>query len=166
MEGVRFFFAELDYRLHPTRATLEKWADIVQGTAENMADYPTKDEKTGIYHLAFVMPPSERGTTSDTVFDLAYWRWGLDKAQEWRQRMGLARVPLWDQVRRNLALLPWLMGFSSIRRSGTTPHTKRLGASRSDWSPWHVAAHGWCGPSDCQTHRRGGMEDLGLSRCC
>ncbi len=56
---------------HPTRATLEKWADV-QGTAENMADYPTKDEKTGIYHLAFVMPPSERGTTSDTVFDLAY----------------------------------------------------------------------------------------------
>ena len=100
------FFAELDYRLHPTRATLKKWADIVQGTAENMADYPTKDEKTGIYHLAYVMPPSERGTTSDTVFDLAYWRWGLDKAQEWRQRMGLARVPLWDEVRRNLAPLP------------------------------------------------------------
>ena len=100
------FFAELDYRLHPTRATLEKWADIVQGTAENMADYPTKDEKTGIYHLAYVMPPSERGTTSDTVFDLAYWRWGLDKAQEWRQRMGLARVPQWDEVRRNLAPLP------------------------------------------------------------
>jgi hypothetical protein len=100
------FFAELDYRLHPTRATLEKWADIVQGSAENMADYPTKDEKTGIYHLTYVMPPSETGIASDTVFDLAYWRWGLDKAQEWRERMGLARVPLWDEVRRNLAPLP------------------------------------------------------------
>ena len=85
------FFAELEYRLRPTRATLDKWADIVQGTAEHMADYPTKDEKTGVYHLWPVMPPSELGITRDTVFDLAYWRWGLDKAQEWRQRMGLAR---------------------------------------------------------------------------
>ena len=43
------FFAELEYRQRPTRATLDKWADIVQGTAEHMADYPTKDEATGIY---------------------------------------------------------------------------------------------------------------------
>ena len=100
------FFAELDYRLHPTLATLEKWANIVQGTAENMADFPTKDAKTGIYHLAFVMPPSELGITRDTVFDLAYWRWGLNQAQVWRQRLGSARDPQWDQVLTNLAPLP------------------------------------------------------------
>jgi hypothetical protein len=100
------FFAELDYRLHPTLATLEKWANIVQGTAENMADFPTKDAKTGVYHLAFVMPPSELGITRDTVFDLAYWRWGLNQAQVWRQRLGLARDSQWDQVLTNLAPLP------------------------------------------------------------
>ena len=100
------FFAELEYRLRPTRATLDKWADIIQGTAEYMADYPTKDATTGIYHLNPVMPPSEQGITRDTVFDLAYWRWGLDKAQEWRQRRGLAREPHWDDVRQNLAALP------------------------------------------------------------
>ena len=72
------FFAELDYRLHPTRATLDKWADVVQGTAEHMADYPTRDETTGKYSLVPVMPPSEIGVTRDTVFDLAYWRFGLD----------------------------------------------------------------------------------------
>jgi hypothetical protein len=119
------FFAELDYHLHPTRATLEKWADIVQGTAENMADYPTKDEQTGTYHLAFVMPPSERGTTSDTVFDLAYWRWGLDKAQEWRQRMGLPRVPQWDEVRRNLAPLPVANGLFIHTAEWNDTYTKR-----------------------------------------
>jgi len=100
------FFAELDYRLHPTPATLDKWAAIVQGTAEHMADYVTRDEKTGLYSLVPAMPPSEQGITRDTVFDLAYWRWGLDKAQEWRQRRGLAREPLWDQVRQHLAPLP------------------------------------------------------------
>ena len=100
------FLAELEYRLHPTRTTLEKWADIIQGTAEHMADYPTRNEKTGLYSLDPVMPPSEQGITRDTVFDLAYWRWGLDKAQEWRERMGLPRVKQWDEVRRNLAPLP------------------------------------------------------------
>jgi hypothetical protein len=104
------FFAELEYRLRPTRATLDKWADIVQGTAEHMADYPTKDEKTGIYSLTPAMPPSEQGIARDTVFDLAYWRWGLDKAQQWRQRRGLAREPHWDEVRRHLAPLPVVDG--------------------------------------------------------
>jgi hypothetical protein len=104
------FFAELEYRLRPTRATLDKWADIIEGTAEYIADYPTKDEKTGRYSLAYVMPPSEQGITRDSVFDLAYWRWALDKAQEWRQRRGLERNPHWDEVRRNLSPLPAVDG--------------------------------------------------------
>ena len=80
------FFADLDYRLHPTFATLDKWADVVQGTTEHMADYPTRDEKTGLYSLVPAMPPSELGVTRDTVFDLAYWRFGLD-------RRGMASAP-------------------------------------------------------------------------
>lgn len=100
------FFAELEYRLKPGRATLEKWADIVQGTAEHMADYAVRDAQTGVYSLAPAMPPSEQGITRDTVFDLAYWRWGLDAAQRWRERMGLPREPKWDEVRRALAPLP------------------------------------------------------------
>jgi len=119
------FFAELEYRLKPTRATLKKWADIIEGTAENMADYPTKDEKTGIYSLDPVMPPSERGITRDTVFDLAYWRWGLDKAQEWRERMGLKRNPQWDEVRRNLAQLPVVDGVFVHSAEWHDTYTKR-----------------------------------------
>jgi hypothetical protein len=119
------FFAELEYRLRPTRATLDKWADIVQGTAEHMADYATKDEKTGIYHLDPAMPPSELGITRDTVFDLAYWRWGLDKAQQWRQRMGLAREPHWDEVRRNLAPLPVVDGVFVHSGPWTDTYSKR-----------------------------------------
>ncbi len=100
------FFAELEYRLRPTRATLEKWRDIVFGTAEHMADYPTRDAASGFFSLTPAMPPSEQGITRDTVFDLAYWRWGLDAAQRWRERLGLAREPHWDDVRRHLAPLP------------------------------------------------------------
>jgi hypothetical protein len=98
------FFAELEYRLRPTRATLKKWSDVVFATADYMAEFPTRDDQ-GIYHLKPIMPPSEQGVTRDTVFDLAYWRWGLDQAQRWRERMGLGRQPRWDEVRRRLAPL-------------------------------------------------------------
>ena len=104
------FFAELEYPLRPTRATLDKWADIIEGTAEYIADYPTKDTETGRYSLAHVMPPSEQGITRDSVFDLASWLWALDKAQEWRQRRGLEQNRHWDEVRRNLSPLPVLDG--------------------------------------------------------
>ncbi len=99
------FFAELEYRNRPTPQTLEKWADILDGTAENMVDYAVKDEH-GVFHLDPVMPPSEVGISKDTVFDLAYWRFGLDIANRWRERMGKPRNENWDNVRKNLAQLP------------------------------------------------------------
>jgi len=52
------------------------------------------------------MPPSERGITRDTVFDLAYWRFGLETAQKWRERLGLPRNPHWDLILTHLAPLP------------------------------------------------------------
>lgn len=119
------FFAELEYRARPTRATLEKWADVVQGTAEHMADYPTRNETNGVYSLAPAMPPSEQGITRDPVFDLAYWRWGLDQAQAWRERMGLAREPRWDEVRKQLAPLPTLDGVFVHSAEWSDTYTKR-----------------------------------------
>jgi hypothetical protein len=99
------FFAELDYRLHPTKATLKNWAEVVNGTAEQMADYTLYDQQ-GVYHLDPVMPPSEQGITKDDIFDLAYWKWGLNQAQVWRERMGLGRNPKWEDVRLHLAPFP------------------------------------------------------------
>ena len=119
------FFAELDYRLHPTRATLEKWSALVEGTAEHMADYPMRDEETGIYHLEPVMPPSELGVTRDTVFDLAYWRWGLERAQVWRVRLGLPRNPQWDAIWQNLAPLPVHDGLYVHSADWLDTYTKR-----------------------------------------
>ena len=119
------FFAELEYRIRPTRATLEQWAAIVEGTAEHMADYLTRDANTGIYHLDPAMPPSEGGITRDTVFDLAYWRWGLDKAQQWRQRLGRPREAHWEAVRRNLAPLPVADGVFVHSADWTDTYTNR-----------------------------------------
>ncbi|MGC9941643.1 MAG: hypothetical protein ABSE48_07395 [Verrucomicrobiota bacterium] len=103
------FFAELDYRLHPTPETLAKWKDIVFGTAEFMADYPTRNPSTGQYSLDPVWPASEGKVSPlrrNTIFELAYWHFGLNLAQQWRQRLGLSREPHWDDVARHLAPLP------------------------------------------------------------
>ena len=100
------FFAELEYRLRPTKQTLEKWREIVFESADYLADFPTRDEK-GVYYLEPVMLPSEQHpTVRNPVFDLAYFRWALDTAQRWRERLGMPREPRWDEVRRNLAPLP------------------------------------------------------------
>ncbi len=104
-------FAELEYRVRPMRQTLEKWSEVVDLTAQFMADYPTKDDRS-VYHLTPVMPPSETGITADTVFDLAYWRWGLANANRWRERLGQPRCETWDAVRGNLAPLPLKEGLT------------------------------------------------------
>jgi len=100
------FFAELDYRLHPTAATLAKWKDVVFGTADFMADYATKDA-SGQYNLDPVWPATEGGILRrNTVYELGYWRVALEWAQQWRVRLGFSREPHWDEVITHLAPLP------------------------------------------------------------
>ena len=69
-----------------------------------MASFPVRDEK-GVYHLEFVRTANENGICHDPSSELAYWRWGLDKAQEWRTRCGLAPDESWQTVRTDLAPL-------------------------------------------------------------
>ncbi len=103
------FFAELDYRLHPSPATLAKWQNIVFGTADFMADYPPRDPATGQYNLDPAWPASEGRVSPlrrNPIFELGYWRVGLEMAQQWRVRLGLPREPHWDEVAGHLAPLP------------------------------------------------------------
>lgn len=104
------FFAELEYRANPTRATLERWAPIVEATADFMASYAFFDASTGRYVLG---PPlqvvSENAPVESAMnpaFELSYWRFGLRTAQAWRERMGRARSGEWDRVLEKLAPLP------------------------------------------------------------
>lgn len=103
------FFAELEYRLNPTPATLNKWKTIVFETADYMADFPVL-KADGKYRLTPVCTANENGVGSNPVFESAYWRWALAKAQEWRLRLGLERDKTWDKVLSNLAPLPQAEG--------------------------------------------------------
>ena len=106
------FYAEQNYRMDPSVATLDRWKDIVFETAEFMASYAHKNEKTGKYELgpwlinAAENNDSTKHETINPAFELAYWRYGLQVACLWRQRMGLPEKAMWKQVLQNLAPLP------------------------------------------------------------
>lgn len=101
------YYAELCYRAHSDRATLEEYRDVVFETARFMASYAAWDEASGRYVLG---PPLEcaqeefpKDRTFNPTFELTYWRWGLETAQLWRERLGLARDADWDRVLGRLA---------------------------------------------------------------
>ncbi len=104
------FYAELCYRTHGDRATLEKYKDIVLATADFMASYATWDEATKRYVLGPTLQSAQeifpKDKTFNPTFELTYWRWGLATAQQWRTRLGLPRVEKWDAVLKDLARPP------------------------------------------------------------
>lgn len=104
------YYAELCYRARPTRETLDRYAEVVNATADFMASYAYWDEATGRYVLGPPLIPAQEHydarTTFNPTFELEYWHWALGVAQQWRERMGLARNEQWDHVREHLAPLP------------------------------------------------------------
>ncbi len=101
------FFAELCWREHRDRPTLERFRNVVFATADFMASYPSWDEATGRYVLGPTLQCAQeifpRTKTLNPTFELSYWRWGLETAQRWRERLGLRRDPKWDAVLHSLA---------------------------------------------------------------
>lgn len=91
------FFAELDYRAHPTKATLKKWRSIVEATADFLASFAFYDASKKQYVLGppivLVSENTNSKTTQNPTFELGYWRFGLRTAQDWRKRLGLATPP-------------------------------------------------------------------------
>jgi hypothetical protein len=104
------FYAELEYRLHPAKETLEKWREIVQESAEFMASFAVFDATAQHYvlgpPLATVPENSNFRESWNPTFELSYWRTGLRWAQTWRKRLGLPREQRWDEVVAKLAPLP------------------------------------------------------------
>jgi hypothetical protein len=103
------YYAEMCYRAHPDRETLERYRRIVFETAEFMASYLVWDEAGRRYVLGPAMIPaqesygSQRRTNLNPTFELAYWHWALSTAQQWRERLGLEREPSWDRVIESLS---------------------------------------------------------------
>jgi len=104
------FYAELCWREHRDQATLEKYRDIVVQTADFMASYATWDTNTSRYVLGPTLQCAQeifpKDKTFNPTFELTYFRWALETAQNWRMRLGLPREKKWDEVLTGLAKPP------------------------------------------------------------
>lgn len=99
------YFAEQAYRVQPNRETLDRYRSIVEETAQFMADYAHLDQESERYMLGPVLIPAQEcynGRSSpgalNPTFELAYWRWSLQTANQWRERLGLPANQQWAEV--------------------------------------------------------------------
>jgi protein-glucosylgalactosylhydroxylysine glucosidase len=104
------FYAELCYRMHPHRATLERYRQIVHETAAFMHSFAHFDAAANRFVLGPpVIPAQENHPPKETwnpAFELEYWHYGLKIAQLWRERLKMKRNPDWDNVLSRLSSLP------------------------------------------------------------
>ncbi|WP_050369172.1 hypothetical protein [Streptomyces acidiscabies] len=168
---------------------LTRFAELVDQSAEFMVSFA--EERSGTYHLAAPLVPAQEfydaRATEDPTFELAYWWWGLEIAQSWRERLGLARNGEWQRVQDNLAAPredPDLGTYSAIatepflRRDdhpallcalGVVPQTPLIAPATmeatlldvsGDWK-WE-SAWGWDFPVMAMTAARVGRPDLAV----
>ena len=112
------YMAEEMYRSKPSDETLRRYADHVEQTAAFMADFVSKGTAAAkgkgsaaktVYYLqgATAMQESmSKDFSYNHPFELAYWRYGLTVANQWRERMGKPRNAAWDDIVAHLAPLP------------------------------------------------------------
>lgn len=104
------YLAEELYRANPTEETLNKYAEQVEATAEFMADFakqcaPKDKGPIKLFGATAMQESMSKDFSYNHPFEQAYWRYGLNKAQEWRERRGLDRNAEWDVIIERLAPL-------------------------------------------------------------
>jgi len=123
------FYAELCYRQSPRRSTLRRFEKIVNETAEFMVSYPEWRQSRGYFNLGPVLQCAQeifpKDNTLNPTFELTYWRWGLETAQQWRLRLGQKRVEHWDEVLRRLAPAPMEQGKYLFAETATGTYTDK-----------------------------------------
>ncbi|KAB8227025.1 Six-hairpin glycosidase-like protein [Aspergillus alliaceus] len=112
------YLARLAYQASPTQDTLERWDRVLTATADYMASYAWKNTSSGFYDLG---PPSY-GVTENTppiksrnlAYEIAYWRYGLDIAREWKRKLDQPIPNIWTVVAEGLAPPPQIDGLYTV----------------------------------------------------
>ena len=100
--------AELVWRADKDPAVLDRYGEVVEATADLLATWPI--ESDGRLNLGTPMIPAQENydplTTVNPTFEVEYFRWALETAQQWRERKGQARRIDWDQALAKIAPPP------------------------------------------------------------
>jgi hypothetical protein len=104
------YLAETLYNVRKDKAVLEKYRDLVFETAELLVSWPFLDKKEDRFILGPPMIPAQENfepqATFNPTFELAYFRFGVATAQDWRVRLGMPKDPKWDDFLFRLSKLP------------------------------------------------------------
>ncbi|CAN7378113.1 hypothetical protein [Massilia sp. LjRoot122] len=96
------YMSELLYRAGGNQRVLQAYGELVEETAELLASFPRFDEASGKMRLGPPIIPVQENfaplSTFDPAFEVAYYRWGIETAQAWREREGKGRRADWDAV--------------------------------------------------------------------
>lgn len=97
--------AELVWRADKDPAVLGRYAELVETTADLLASWPI--EQNGRLNLGTPLIPAQENydplTTVNPTFEVEYFRWALETAQQWRVRQGQPRRADWDQALAKIA---------------------------------------------------------------
>lgn len=97
--------AELVWRAEKDPAVLARYAELVETTADLLASWPI--EQNGRLNLGTPLIPAQENydplTTINPTFEVEYFRWALETAQQWRVRQGQPRRADWDQALAKIA---------------------------------------------------------------
>lgn len=109
------YLAELVYRAKKDKATLEEFKDIVFETADYMATFVDFDPTRKQFVLGPGISSADEGRPNyaanmNPAMELGYWKWALQTAQAWRQRLGMQPEPTWQNVIDHLAPPPMRNG--------------------------------------------------------
>jgi hypothetical protein len=123
------YYAELCYRAHPNAKTLARFRDVVNESAEFMADFAFYEAARDRYVLGPPLIPAQENhaprQTWNPAYELEYWRWGLAVAQQWRKRAGLPPNPKWDEVRAKMSALPIADGVYLAHENAPDTYTRK-----------------------------------------
>jgi hypothetical protein len=100
--------AELVWRAEQDPAVLDRYGELVESTADLLASWPIPDGDR--LNLGTPLIPAQENydplTTVNPTFEVEYFRWALETAQQWRQRKGQPRRADWDAALAKIAPPP------------------------------------------------------------
>jgi hypothetical protein len=130
------YMSELLYRAGGGARVLKAYGELVEESAALLASFAHLDEQSGKYRLGSPIIPVQENfpplSTFDPAFELAYYRWGIETAQAWRERSGKGRRADWDAVLAKWPDLPQQDGLYLPVRSEPGFWDKTAGACKSN----------------------------------
>jgi hypothetical protein len=107
------YMSELLYRASANdrgARVLQAYGELVEETANLLASFAAPVEAGGKVRLGPPIIPVQENfaplSTFDPAFEVAYFRWGIETAQAWRERAGRGRRADWDAVLAKWPALP------------------------------------------------------------